>query len=333
MVRRLRPRTHRLGWVIDRARLFWLVRGWARAGQADVVEVPDYLGWAAWWPRLGVPLLGRLNGSGSYFRAEEGLSARPRLLRIEGASLRRCDYWCSVSRYTAEKTKALLSLESEPCAILPNPVQLAPFTGVPARCRARVMFSGTLAPLKGIVPLIDAWTSVVAGRRDAELHIYGKDGRTYDKQPMWAYLSSRMGDPAALGVHYHGHVPRPELLQALTCARVAVFPSFIEGFANAPLEAMACGCPTIFTALASGPEVIEDGRDGILVNPREPAQIADAILRLLQDDDLAGRLSAAGYDRVRRDFSIERLLPMNEAMYADAIRSFAGSRSGPVATH
>jgi glycosyltransferase involved in cell wall biosynthesis len=238
-----------------------------------------------------------------------------------------------VSRYTAEKTKALLSLESEPCAILPNPVQLTAFTGVLARSRARVVFSGTLIPKKGIIPLIDAWPSVVAGCRDADLHIYGKDGRTYDKQPMWAYLSSRMGDPAALGVHYHGHVPRPELLQALTSARVAVFPSFAEAFAIAPLEAMACGCPTVYSSLGSGPEAIEDGRDGILVNPREPAQIADAILRLLQDDDLAGRLSAAGYDRVRRDFSIERLLPMNEAMYADAIRSFAGSRSGLVATH
>ena len=86
---------------------------------------------------------------------------------------------------------------------------------------------------------------------------------------MRAALEQRL-DGFAPSVRFHGAVPHPVVLSALASARVAVFPSFAEAFGLAPLEAMAHACPTIFSRRGSGPELICDGRDGLLVDPSNP---------------------------------------------------------------
>jgi glycosyltransferase involved in cell wall biosynthesis len=114
------------------------------------------------------------------------------------------------------------------------------------------------------------------------------------------------------------------LLQALSTARVGVFPSYSETFALAPLESMGCGCPTISTKLSSGPEGLRPETDGLLVDPARPGEISDAIVRILQDDSLARRLGQAGRDRVLGQFTMSALLPSNESFYDGVVRAFAG---------
>src|SRR5262249_20390765 len=60
----------RHGWLAARYRLFREVVRWSHKRAIDVVEVPDWHGWAAGWPRLSVPVIARLNGSATYFAAE-----------------------------------------------------------------------------------------------------------------------------------------------------------------------------------------------------------------------------------------------------------------------
>ncbi len=125
-------------------------------------------------------------------------------------------------------------------------------------------------------------------------------------------------------VFFHGHVGADELREALSTARVGVFPSYSEAFAMAPLEAMACGCPTISTKLSSGPEGVRPETDGLLVDPSRPGEISDAILRVLQNDSLAERLGQAGRARVLSAFTLSALLPQNESFYGSVLRAFAG---------
>ncbi len=66
-----------------------------------------------------------------------------------------------------------------------------------------------------------------------------------------------------------------------------MFPSYAEAFALAPLEAMAAGCPTVYSQRGSGPELIENNRDGLLVEPDQPGEIAETIIRVLEDNNLA----------------------------------------------
>jgi len=186
----------------------------------------------------------------------------------------------------------------------------------------RILFTGTLTAKKGIIPLIRAWPRVLERRRDAELHVFGKDGRTEDGGSMRSHLESLLPAGARASVVFHGHVPRHAVIENLHSARAAVFPSYAEAFALAPLEAMAAGCPTIFTVRGSGPELIEDGRDGLLVDPGRDEEIAEAIVSLLADDALARRLSSGGRRRVKEAFSLPAVVARNEEFFAGCIREF-----------
>src|SRR5207249_47987 len=124
------------------------------------------------------------------------------------------------------------------------------------------------------------------------------------------------------GVRFHGHVSLERLEQAFQGARVAVMPSHTEGFALTPLHAMACGCPTIFTRRSSGEELIAHGRDGLLVDPTRPDEIAEASIVLLRDGALAERLGSAGRMRIVTDFAVQTWSRRNELFYTRCLADF-----------
>lgn len=321
---RIRARRIRGGWPIDRATIFKILARWARNGDVDLIEVPDWQGWAAGWPLLPVPVVARLHGSESYFASEMG--RRPRALTwwIERMSLQRADFWCSTSRYTAERTPSLFKLPRTCDAVLHNPVTCDVFP-TETRSRADIVFSGTLTAKKGVVSLIEAWGEVRRQCPTAELHVFGKDGTSEAGGSMQAFLTER-GGTAESGVHFHGHVDRTVVLERLRRCRLAVFPSWSEAFPLAPLEAMACGCPTIGSRRSSGPELIEDGATGLLVDPADPSTLASAIVAVLNDDGLAARLGAAGMTRVRTAFSADVLFERYAAFYRWCTSNFRATR-------
>ena len=313
---------YRLGWITARYQLYATIAHWCRSGEVEIVEVPDYEGWAAGWTRLTAPVVARLHGSSTYFAAEMKQPIRSTARWLEKRSLKRADFWCSVSRYTAEKTKSLFHLRTGPDAILYNPIEIAsPASSVP-RSKTAVIFTGTLAEKKGVVPLVRCWSQVLQACPSAKLHIYGKDGRTSAGGSMRQHLESLLNEQEQASVLFHGHQPRAIIMQALREARLAVFPSYAEAFAIAPLEAMACECPTIYSERGSGPELIHHGEDGLLIDPDQPAKIAAAIVQLITDDALAVRLGTAGYELVSNHFSLGTIVAENEAFYRRCIDLF-----------
>jgi glycosyltransferase involved in cell wall biosynthesis len=95
----------------------------------------------------------------------------------------------------------------------------------------------------------------------------------------------------------------PELARVYSTARVAVVPSFFEGFGFPASEAMACGLPVVANAAGALPEVVgTDGAAGVLVPPRDPRALAAAIRDLLADPERAERMGRAARRRVLRAF-------------------------------
>jgi glycosyltransferase involved in cell wall biosynthesis len=318
---RMRDSPYPGGWIGSRVRLYRKIAEWVCDGQIDVVEVPDYHGWAAGWRKLAAPVIVRLHGSLTYFATELQQPVDKMGYRLERSGLRRADYACSVSAYTSKMTERLFDVTFDSAPILYNPVEFVPDSSDVPRAQNRVVFSGTLTGKKGVEALIKAWVIVVKSRPDAELHIFGKDARAHNGQSMQMVLSSLLNG-ARSSVYFHGHVSRQKLLDVYRTSGVAVFPSRAEAFAIAPLEAMASGCPTIYSRRGSGSELLEHGRQGLLVDPDEPAEIAEAILRVQTEPLFARELGEAGRARVRDCFSIEGLTAQNIAFYKKCSQDF-----------
>jgi glycosyltransferase involved in cell wall biosynthesis len=321
---RLRAPADRLGSALCRLKLLRTLANWSRKGEIDLIEAPDCAGWIAGLPPLPVPVIVRVNGSVTYLASELGRPVNRLLFLFEWATLKRADFWCAVSRYAAEKTQRLFHLRSSP-VILYNPMEAPVLEAGTTRSKNRVVFTGTLTAKKGIVPLIKAWPRVRERHKDAELHIFGKDRAAPSGGSMHAFLRSQMDGDSAGSVRLYGHVTRDKIFHALQTARLAVFPSYAEAFALAPMEAMASGCPTIFTRRTSGSELISDGENGLLVDPDRPDEIAEAINRVLGDDALAESLGRAGRMRIEQDFSVPALVAQNESFYRHCLGRFRRS--------
>jgi glycosyltransferase involved in cell wall biosynthesis len=172
---------------------------------------------------------------------------------------------------------------------------------------------GHLARHKGQRYLIEALPSVRAVIPGVRAAIVG-DG------PLRADLEAaarRAGVEDAL--FFAGARPPEEVAAILCAADVFAFPSVEEGLGSSLLDAMAAGAP-IAAARAGGiPEIVRDGETGLLVEPADPAALAQAIVRLLLDRPLAARISRAARDWVRANGTAERMVRETIAVYEDVL--------------
>lgn len=104
-------------------------------------------------------------------------------------------------------------------------------------------------------------------------------------------------------VLFLGYLPEEDLPPLLTGASVFVFPSLYEGFGLPPLEAMACGTPVVASNTSSMPEIIQD--DGILIDPQNVQEIADAIFQVISSPTLSAEIKEKGFKKAQ-EFSWEK---------------------------
>ena len=168
----------------------------------------------------------------------------------------------------------------------------------------RIMSCGRLNQVKGHQDLLQAIRMLRNAGHDARLVIAGEDdaGGTGYRRVIEARIAELDLDDA---VTLLGAVSEGEVRRRLLEAHVFALASWHEPLGVALMEAMSCEVPTIGTAAGGVAELIRDGQDGILVPPRDPPAMADAILRLTGDPDLARRLGQAGRERIVSGFGAE----------------------------
>ena len=105
-----------------------------------------------------------------------------------------------------------------------------------------------------------------------------------------------------------------------------VLPSLSEGLPNVILEAFAQAKPVVATAVGGVPEVVDQGINGLLVPPGHPEKLAAAIEKLIQSVDLRKRMGKAAYNKVKRNFSLEKQKEAMTKIYRTVQQSDNGSR-------
>ena len=162
---------------------------------------------------------------------------------------------------------------------------------------------------KGARYLVEAM-GLLKHRRDLHLTLVDRPIATLVKS-----LAQELG--IADRVTLTGRVSREELVQLYNRAQLFVSPSLYEGFGLPAAEAMACGTPVVATTAGAFPEVIEDGISGLLVPPGDPAALAGAIERVLDDTKLRRRLGRDGRRRIVDHFSWRETATRTLKLYED----------------
>ena len=177
-----------------------------------------------------------------------------------------------------------------------------------------VLYAGNIKPHKNLERLIEAFHMLRrGGLENVKLLIIG------DEISKYATLRRAVHrHKLHKHVRFFGFVPDKTLASLYRLASVFVFPSLYEGFGLPPLEAMAAGTPVITSNVSSLPEVVGDA--AILIDPYEPAAIADAMRRVLSDADLRADLRQKGLVRVK-EFSWERSVKRVRAIYTEVIEA------------
>ena len=169
---------------------------------------------------------------------------------------------------------------------------------------------GTVAnfyPIKGLQFFIKAAEQVKRTFPEGEFVIAG-DGQ---QRPELERLTAELGlDSCVLFLGQRDDVP-----QILPLFDVFVLPSVKEGLPYALLEAMAAAKPVVATAVGGVPEVVVDGQTGLLVPPRDPEALAQAIITLLRNPGRARAMGEAGRKRVLEHFTVERMVAETERVY------------------
>jgi glycosyltransferase involved in cell wall biosynthesis len=211
----------------------------------------------------------------------------------------------------------------------------------PAPEGRRVAFIGATSESKGFHHLLAAWPFVLERVPDAMLHVFGSAALHHPSATMGssgvmtAEFEARHWRHAA-NVRFRGSLPRAELCCELQKTRVAVVNPNLTGstetFCLSAVEAQACGVPVVGAAAQGLLATIADGRSGLLIRSQSPRELADAIVRLLLDDELQRRLAAGAIAHAAQfrspELEAKRWLAMAERIRSGAPAARSRSISG-----
>jgi phosphatidylinositol alpha-mannosyltransferase len=196
--------------------------------------------------------------------------------------------------------------------VIPNGVEVDLFAAAePAKLPEGrlVLFVNRLDQRKGFPVMVEAFGRLLAERPDAVLVVAG-DGR--DRAAVRHLPADVRARVVMLGAVAHQDLPPYHAACEVFCAPA----TGRESFGIVLVEAMAAGLPVVASDIPGYREVVRDGVEGILVPPRDPVALADALGRVLGDADLAAALGEAGRDRARR-YSWDAVAGEVESVYGE----------------
>jgi glycosyltransferase involved in cell wall biosynthesis len=237
--------------------------------------------------RTGAPVIAEVHGNWRHSTRLYGSSVRrlasPLVDRLDEYGIRHADGVRALSGYTAglvEQTRG-----RPPDAAFPTYSDLSAFTSPiqPLPEQPVALFVGVLEPYKNVDGLAEAWRRVEERVPEAKLVVVGK--------------GSQRDVVERLGVEYHAELAPEQVAAQLDTARVLVLPSRYEGLGRVVIEAFARGRGVVASRAGGILDLVEDGREGLLVDPEDTAGLAGALVCVLSDSALAERLAAAAHAR------------------------------------
>lgn len=219
---------------------------------------------------------------------------------LEQQLFHRADKLIAVAHSVAQELQ-LYDIDPQRVGVLGNGVDIGVFSPgkrEPDRSDPYFLTVGRLAPPKGLEDLVQCAEAVV---RQFPHHRFLIAGAGPLEEQLRADIARREMEGKVVLV---GHITdRGQLVDLYRGATAYIHPAHYEGLPTVLLEAMACGRPVVTTAVSGALDVVQHGRNGLLIPPRAPEQMAAAIIRLLREPGLGEQLGRTACQTVEERYS------------------------------
>lgn len=201
--------------------------------------------------------------------------------------------------------RALLDFGFLKVAYLPNPLAdsvrqiIEENIGI-QRIPKKIIFVGHVVKEKGVFELVDACKRLEGITLEIIGHI--------PDETIKKCLTDLAGDDADAWLHFTGNISFKQVIKEMLSCHLFVLPTYSEGFPNVIIEGMACGCPIVTTPVGAIPEMLDidyGNPCGICVEPRNVNQLREAIVNLMENDNLAMQISVNARQKVSAHYSME----------------------------
>ena len=314
---RLAPRSV-VGFLHDSAQARGALSAAAADFQPELLHVQCFSAngaYATWLARrVGAPLVVTLQGE--TFMDDTDIYDHSLALRLSlRLGLRKAAAVTGCSRFVLDDAVRRFGLAPRAGTVIPNGVDLVEDAApVPLDLPFQrfVLGLGRVVRKKGFDLLLDAFERIAPRYPDLGLVIGGSGSElpTLTAAAAAAGISGRVAFPGTLS--------RAQVAWAMSRAAVFVLPSRVEPFGIVVVEALRAGCPIVVSAQGGATEIVRDGVDGIVADPRDTTALSLAIQRLLEGGDLAKRLSDSGRARAT-DFDWAVIAPRYRQLYARVV--------------
>ena len=224
-------------------------------------------------------------------------------MAVNTYSINRADAVTAVSAFMQHEAYERLTIRHQ-IRVIPNfvdPDLYSPSPGEEVERGAEgilVTHVSNFRPVKRIQDLVYAMRIVVKEAPGARLVLVGDGPDRHGIEKLIEHLN--LGGSVTLTGF------RNDVANILRCSDIGVLCSETESAPLTLLEGMSCGLPMVATSVGGIPEVVRDGFNGLLVPPKQPEELAEAILKLASDGELRGRLGAAARETVLERFTADK---------------------------
>jgi glycosyltransferase involved in cell wall biosynthesis len=273
----------------------------------SVMQMEESFGWAAdVVGRCGVPLVVRLHGpwflNGAALGVPRDGMFRQRVA-AEAQAIRRAAGITAPSRAVLEAVREHLQMPLADARVIFNPIDVPPVDQRWSleRCdRGRVVFVGRFDRHKGGDLIIRAMAQVMERMPEARLTFVGPDQGFIDeggrRWHLAEFIAQHVSPNRRQRIEWLGFQPPERLVEIRRRAHVVVAPSRFEVFGNTVVEAMAMGCPVIVSRTGGFAEIVAHEVSGLHHEPGSADDLAQQIMRMLGNDELAWRVSGGAVE-------------------------------------
>lgn len=307
-----------LSWFFTRKKIEKIINQLYEAKEIDLVEAPDWTGITSFIQPKKCPIVIKLHGSDTYFCYLENRPVKWNNKFHEKRALEKADALLSVSQFTADETNRVFGLQKQ-FTIIPNSIDITSFETDKSILEVpnTILYFGSLIRKKGLLELPFIFNELMQLNPLAKLILVGKDVPDIisGSPSTWKMMQSLFSERALVNVSYLGSVSYQEIQKYISESRVCVFPSFAEALPVSWIEAMAMQKAVVASNIGWATDVVDDGVNGFLVNPKNHAAYASKINILLSDIQMRQDFGGLAREKVIQKFSISVVAQQSMAFY------------------